>query len=192
MMLYYVRAAAGTTPVSLVLSAEGVVYYAALEAVTIANIKTEFAKLTSFTVEPVESFEGDTSPINHAVTEYCNLVRNPLVQLKDRLKYEIVFGTAAQHRVWKQLVQIPPGTTSTYTDITKDMGLPLTHVRAVANACGANRLALIVPCHRVLRKGGDISGYRWGVFLKRQLLRNEAMAKSKGNSHRGILKEVTI
>lgn len=84
-------------------------------------------------------------------------------------------GTAFQKRVWKALQQIPPGTTATYTEIATKIGMP-TAVRAVAQACGANSLAIAIPCHRIIRNDGSLSGYRWGVERKRALLEREAQA----------------
>jgi AraC family transcriptional regulator, regulatory protein of adaptative response / methylated-DNA-[protein]-cysteine methyltransferase len=84
-------------------------------------------------------------------------------------------GTAFQQRVWKALQQIPLGSTATYTDIARQIGTPKA-VRAVAQACGANSLAVAIPCHRVIRNDGALSGYRWGVERKRVLLEREAHA----------------
>lgn len=81
-------------------------------------------------------------------------------------------GTAFQERVWQALREIPPGTTASYTDIAERIGSP-TSVRAVAQACAANHIAVAIPCHRVVRRDGGISGYRWGVERKRELLKRE-------------------
>jgi AraC family transcriptional regulator of adaptative response/methylated-DNA-[protein]-cysteine methyltransferase len=82
-------------------------------------------------------------------------------------------GTAFQQRVWNALSQIPPGETASYTEIAHRIGAPKA-VRAVAQACAANALAVAIPCHRVVRTDGDLSGYRWGVERKRALLDREA------------------
>jgi AraC family transcriptional regulator of adaptative response/methylated-DNA-[protein]-cysteine methyltransferase len=82
-------------------------------------------------------------------------------------------GSVFQRRVWDALRQIPVGETASYLDIARQLGQP-TAFRAVANACGANPLAVIVPCHRVLRQDGSLGGYRWGLERKRQLLDREA------------------
>lgn len=81
-------------------------------------------------------------------------------------------GTAFQERVWNALRQIPPGSTESYADIAIRIGSPQA-VRAVAQACAANKLALAVPCHRAIRSDGALSGYRWGVERKRLLLNRE-------------------
>ncbi|HUC71212.1 MAG TPA: bifunctional DNA-binding transcriptional regulator/O6-methylguanine-DNA methyltransferase Ada [Stellaceae bacterium] len=84
-------------------------------------------------------------------------------------------GTAFQARVWRALQKIPLGQTATYSEIARELGQP-TAVRAVARACAANNLALLVPCHRVIREDGDLAGYRWGVERKRELLDRERTA----------------
>lgn len=84
-----------------------------------------------------------------------------------------VRGTAFQQRVWQALQQIPVGATSSYAQIARQIGAP-NAVRAVAQACGANALAVAIPCHRVVRNDGAVSGYRWGVERKRALLEREA------------------
>lgn len=83
-----------------------------------------------------------------------------------------VRGTAFQERVWQALREIPVGSTASYADIAQLIGAPKA-VRAVAQACGANCLAVAIPCHRVVRSDGNLSGYRWGVERKRQLLERE-------------------
>jgi AraC family transcriptional regulator of adaptative response/methylated-DNA-[protein]-cysteine methyltransferase len=83
-----------------------------------------------------------------------------------------VRGTAFQERVWQALREIPPGATVSYAQVAARIGEPKA-VRAVAQACGANRIAVAIPCHRVVRRDGELSGYRWGVERKRELLRRE-------------------
>jgi AraC family transcriptional regulator of adaptative response/methylated-DNA-[protein]-cysteine methyltransferase len=81
-------------------------------------------------------------------------------------------GTAFQRRVWQELQGIPAGATASYSDIAARIGQPGA-VRGVAGACAANRIAIAIPCHRVLRSDGALSGYRWGVERKRALLARE-------------------
>jgi AraC family transcriptional regulator, regulatory protein of adaptative response / methylated-DNA-[protein]-cysteine methyltransferase len=82
-------------------------------------------------------------------------------------------GTDFQRTVWEALRRIPAGSTESYADIARRIGMPKS-VRAVAQACAANPLAIVVPCHRVVRSDGTLSGYRWGVERKRALLEKEA------------------
>jgi AraC family transcriptional regulator, regulatory protein of adaptative response / methylated-DNA-[protein]-cysteine methyltransferase len=85
-----------------------------------------------------------------------------------------VRGTAFQQRVWQALREIPVGATVSYAEIARRIGAP-TAVRAVAGACAANNLAVAIPCHRVVRNDGSLSGYAWGVERKRALLDREAL-----------------
>jgi AraC family transcriptional regulator of adaptative response/methylated-DNA-[protein]-cysteine methyltransferase len=82
-------------------------------------------------------------------------------------------GTEFQRRVWRALRRIPVGRTASYADIARRIDAP-TSFRAVAQACGANPLALAIPCHRVVRNDGALSGYRWGIARKHALLEREA------------------
>lgn len=82
-------------------------------------------------------------------------------------------GTAFQQKVWQALRAIPAGETRTYTEVAEAIGKPKA-VRAVASACASNRIAIAIPCHRVIRGDGSLSGYRWGVERKAELLKREA------------------
>ena len=87
-----------------------------------------------------------------------------------------LIGTAFQHRVWQALMRIPPGQTMSYAQLARDLGAPRA-TRAVASACARNRLAVVVPCHRIVRGDGSLGGYRWGLPRKATLLRGEALAE---------------
>lgn len=84
-------------------------------------------------------------------------------------------GTAFQKRVWDALMRIPAGQTRSYAELAADLGNPR-GARAVASACARNRIAVVVPCHRVIRGDGSLGGYRWGLPLKRKLLQHECTA----------------
>lgn len=84
-------------------------------------------------------------------------------------------GTPFQQRVWRALRDVPAGSTATYSDIAARIGAP-SAVRAVAHACGANPVAVAIPCHRIVRRDGRLVGYLWGIERKRELLRREALA----------------
>jgi AraC family transcriptional regulator of adaptative response/methylated-DNA-[protein]-cysteine methyltransferase len=83
-----------------------------------------------------------------------------------------LLGTAFQKKVWDALMRIPSGETRSYADIAAELGAP-SAARAVAGACARNRIAVLVPCHRVVRGDGSVGGYRWGLPLKRRLLQRE-------------------
>jgi len=85
-----------------------------------------------------------------------------------------VHGTAFQARVWDALREIPAGQTRTYTQVAESIGRP-SSVRAVARACATNEVALAIPCHRVIRSDGSLAGYRWGLEVKKSLLKSEGV-----------------
>ena len=86
-----------------------------------------------------------------------------------------LLGTAFQKKVWDALMKIPAGQTRSYADVALQLGAPAA-ARAVASACARNRVAVLVPCHRVIRGDGSLGGYRWGLPLKQQLLARERAA----------------
>ena len=111
---------------------------------------------------------GDTD-FEELVAKVVGLIEAPANGLDLPLD---VRGTALQQQVWRALRDIPAGSTASYADIAARIGRP-TAVRAVAQACAANPIAVAIPCHRVVRKDGALSGYRWGVERKRALLDRE-------------------
>jgi AraC family transcriptional regulator of adaptative response/methylated-DNA-[protein]-cysteine methyltransferase len=118
---------------------------------------------------PKAELLGGDARFEQWVAQVVGLVEAPQVGLDLPLD---VRGTAFQQRVWQALREIPPGHTASYADIAQRIGEPHS-VRAVAQACGANPLAVAIPCHRVVRRDGGLSGYRWGVERKRALLQRE-------------------
>ena len=90
-------------------------------------------------------------------------------------------ASAFQWKVWRELQKIPAGETRSYSEIAMAIGSP-NAARAVASACANNRVALLIPCHRVVRRGGELGGYRWGIDRKRHLLEKESAARKAGSS----------
>ena len=121
---------------------------------------------------PKANLIGDERGYQELVAKVVGLIERPAVGLDLPLD---IRGTAFQQRVWKALQRIPPGSRTTYTELAAKIGVPRA-VRAVAQACRANALAVAIPCHRVIRTDGSLSGYRWGVERKRALLEREAHA----------------
>lgn len=119
---------------------------------------------------PKATLLGGDGDFESWVAQVVGLVEAPGTGLKLPLD---IRGTAFQQRVWQALRDIPAGQTASYTEVAKRIGLPKA-VRAVAGACAANALAVAIPCHRVVRTDGSLSGYRWGVERKRALLEREA------------------
>jgi len=97
-----------------------------------------------------------------------------LVESRGRVESLDLRGTVFQLRVWQALRAIPRGETRTYSELAREMGVPKA-TRAVARACALNRVAVVVPCHRVVGASGSLTGYRWGVERKRQLLEAERL-----------------
>jgi AraC family transcriptional regulator of adaptative response/methylated-DNA-[protein]-cysteine methyltransferase len=112
---------------------------------------------------------GDDGEFEALVARVVGFVESPALGLDLPLD---ILGTAFQQRVWQALAAIPTGETASYAEIARRIGAP-SSVRAVALACGANALAVAIPCHRVVRNDGALSGYRWGVERKRALLERE-------------------
>ena len=113
---------------------------------------------------------GGESAYERLVAQVVGLVEAPGRGLALPLD---VRGTAFQQRVWMALREIPAGQTASYATIAEKIGSPRS-VRAVAGACAANALAVAIPCHRVVRNDGNLSGYRWGVERKRELISRES------------------
>lgn len=121
---------------------------------------------------PKAQLIGRDAGFEQLIAQVVGFIEAPSIGLNLPLD---VRGTAFQERVWQALREIPPGVTVSYAEIAERIGAPKA-VRAVAQACGANHIAVAIPCHRVVRRDGDISGYQWGVDRKRELLRREAKA----------------
>ena len=119
---------------------------------------------------PQAELRGAEADYEQTVAKVVGLVEAPSLGLDLPLD---VRGTAFQQRVWQALREIPAGSTVSYAELARRIGVP-TGARAVAGACAANALAIAIPCHRVVRHDGALSGYRWGVQRKQQLLEREA------------------
>jgi len=129
--------------------------------------RTAFAK-ASPTLR-VANGAGECSRMFDRVVE---ILENPLESVDVPLDLR---GTPFQRMVWDALRRIPPGGTLSYADLAQQVGQPRA-VRAVARACGANPVAVLVPCHRVVGSDGSMTGYRWGIEAKRRLLQRESEA----------------
>jgi AraC family transcriptional regulator of adaptative response/methylated-DNA-[protein]-cysteine methyltransferase len=121
---------------------------------------------------PRATLVGGDAGFEKLVAEVVGFLEAPEIGLNLPLD---VRGTAFQHRVWNALRDIPAGSTASYSEIASRIGAPKS-ARAVAQACASNRLAVAIPCHRVVRNDGGLSGYRWGVERKQALLEREANA----------------
>ena len=118
---------------------------------------------------PRANLIGNDRDFEYLIAEVVDFIEQPAIGLDLPLD---IRGTAFQQRVWRALREIPVGETASYSEIAKRIGSPKS-VRAVAQACAANKIAVAIPCHRVVRNDGVLSGYRWGVERKRALLQRE-------------------
>jgi AraC family transcriptional regulator of adaptative response/methylated-DNA-[protein]-cysteine methyltransferase len=121
---------------------------------------------------PKAKLLGGDEAFERLVSQVVGFVEAPAIGLDLPLD---VRGTAFQQRVWQALREVPAGSTVSYAEVARRIGSPRA-VRAVAQACAANKLAVAIPCHRVVRNDGGLSGYRWGVRRKQSLLEREARA----------------
>ncbi|WP_433865189.1 bifunctional DNA-binding transcriptional regulator/O6-methylguanine-DNA methyltransferase Ada [Ralstonia wenshanensis] len=121
---------------------------------------------------PKAELIGGDAGFEELVAKVVGFVEAPSIGLDLPLD---VRGTAFQERVWQALREVPPGSTTSYTEIAARIGAPKA-VRAVAQACAANHIAVAIPCHRVIRRDGNTSGYRWGVERKLALLERESQS----------------
>ena len=124
---------------------------------------------------PAAEIVADDAGLSDWADRIVGFITNPDRALD--LPFDIQ-GTAFQAQVWRALQKIPVGKTATYTEIAAALGRPKA-VRAVARACAENKLALLVPCHRVIRRDGELGGYRWGLERKRELLAREGAAAAR-------------
>lgn len=118
------------------------------------------------------TLKGSDPSLDAQVVQVVSMLENP--SMSTALPLDIR-GTVFQQQVWSVLRQIPCGQTLSYSEVARLVGRPLAH-RAVASACAANHLAVAIPCHRVVKNDGALSGYRWGVERKRKLLDQEAVS----------------
>jgi len=118
---------------------------------------------------PAATIQRDDEALRDLAAQFKGYFRDGRFGLKVPLGLR---GTPFQMDVWKRLQSIPPGSTRSYEQIANELGSP-NAVRAVARACASNPTVLLIPCHRVIRKNGELGGYRWGIERKRALLRHE-------------------
>ena len=131
----------------------------------LSQIATEF---------PRTELQADQVALQGELGQVIDLIDND--ESKGVINLDIC-GTAFEQKVWQALCNIPAGKTCSYSDVARNIGMPEA-ARAVAGACAANVLAIAIPCHRVVRSDGSISGYRWGIERKRALLTEEATERA--------------
>lgn len=124
---------------------------------------------------PDAEFIGGNKVFEETVAKVIGFIEHPQNDTLSNLSLDIQ-GTVFQQKVWKTLKEIPMGQTVTYSELAYMIGSPQA-IRAVASACANNKIAIAIPCHRVIRKGGNLAGYRWGIERKEELLKKETMYK---------------
>ncbi len=122
---------------------------------------------------PEAHFQADLGTFEADIAGVLQFIEHPAPDFRVRLDPH---GTPFQQKVWQALAEIPLGSTASYSEIADKIGAPKA-VRAVANACANNPLAIVIPCHRVVGRNGKLCGYRWGIARKAELLRREALIK---------------
>jgi AraC family transcriptional regulator, regulatory protein of adaptative response / methylated-DNA-[protein]-cysteine methyltransferase len=155
----YTQAPSNLGPVTIAATMRGIASISLGED-AITNLKVEF---------PMAELIHAPKAFTEWVTAVVTLIEEPRTATSLPLD---IRGTAFQQQVWRALREIPPGTTATYKEIASLVGSPNAH-RAVGSACGANRLAVAIPCHRAVRADGGLGGYRWGLDRKKTLLSRE-------------------
>lgn len=135
----------------------------------------EFGEMTDADLKarfPQAEIVSDPAALEETLGRLGELIEHPE---KDGDLALDLSGSGFELKVWNALREIPAGTTATYSEIAARLGAPR-QAREVGEACAANRLAVVVPCHRIVKKDGSISGYRWGFLRKRTLLEREHKA----------------
>lgn len=173
-LLYYSHFESASFRAFIAVDALGSLCYGSLgnsERDAIVAMKRDFAGKKQFSFLPVK--RGKSSSIDTTVDTFAAVLDDPRKSLLLGAKIRYIFGTSLQKRVWKYLVEnTRNGETVSYKQIAQGLGIPGAF-RVVANACAANRIALVVPCHRVLTSKGENTGYRWGKELKERILESE-------------------
>ena len=145
-------------------------------SVTLGDSDAELTRAL-FAEYPEASIDSKDTSISPSLNLWLHCVLDTLKGAQRRVELPMdIQATAFQWRVWEELRRIPFGSTRSYQEIAKAIGKP-SAVRAVARACASNRLALVIPCHRVIRGDKSLGGYRWGLERKQKLLEREAVSK---------------
>lgn len=172
------------TTVLIVTNTHGTLYYASLGAnpeILIATMKKDFARLKNYILQPIVGKAN--SEVSETIEKFRLMTEDPRLinPMHKQIPYEFIFGTELQRKVWNQLMNTKALETVSYSQLASNLGKPKS-TRVVGAACGANRIALFVPCHRAVTKLGQISGYRWGIPLKKRLLELELKPLTKESS----------
>lgn len=163
------------TKALVVTNTQGTLYYASLgdnPGVLVDSMKKDFARLKNYLLQPI--IGKTNSEISETLEKFRIMAEDPRLinKMHKDMPYEFVFGTELQRKVWNRLMDTKALETVCYSQMANDLGMPKSS-RAIGAACGANKIALFVPCHRAITKLGQISGYRWGIPLKKKIQKLE-------------------
>jgi methylated-DNA-[protein]-cysteine S-methyltransferase len=171
--LYYKVVAGNPFFALLAVDLNGVLYYASVghSTTTLINLMAQdFSKLKAYKLSSVIPKENDL--IVNTFNKFSQIIDNPKLIDEFNLQFRLIFGTSLQQLVWKKLLEIPCGSVTDYGSLAHKLGKP-NGSRVIGNCVGANRIALIIPCHRVIAKSQKITGYRYGIDIKQYLLKRE-------------------
>ncbi|RLV91921.1 Methylated-DNA--protein-cysteine methyltransferase [Spathaspora sp. JA1] len=158
----------------LVLDNDGRLCYASLGKLPHAlreELVKDFRQIKEYKLKSL-STTTPNKKMEETIQRFKIAFEDPRTLSSEEIPIRIIFGTSLQRKVWDKLLQIPPGSTIQYKELAESLGLPNSS-RAIGNCCGANKISLIIPCHRALGKMGKITGYRWGTDIKEYLLKQE-------------------
>ncbi|EGW35810.1 uncharacterized protein SPAPADRAFT_69943 [Spathaspora passalidarum NRRL Y-27907] len=158
----------------LVLDDHGLLCYASLGKhpnVLREELVKDFKSLKEYNLKSLSTIPSNEQ-IQKTIDGFRKGMDDPRTLNNLNIRTRIIFGTALQKKVWDKLLQIPTGTTMQYKEIAESLNIPNSS-RVVGNCCGANKISLVIPCHRALAKNGKITGYRWGLDIKQYLLKQE-------------------
>lgn len=139
------------------------------------ELQLRFPKSTFIHNEDPNWWKGDVVSQTIPFFEHSNPTSKQVESILPHLELDSEIFTQLQIKTWKELSKIPLGSTLSYAELVSKLDLPSTYSRVIGRICGENPWAIIVPCHRVLNSKGELNGYRWGVEMKRDLLRREGV-----------------
>ncbi|CCG24041.1 DNA repair methyltransferase [Candida orthopsilosis Co 90-125] len=175
--LYYTSLLATPTNALLVLDPEGKLYYASLgqNIVNLQNLLVkDFQGQKHVQLKPLSTV-ADKTKAETTIGKFRQLLVDPKVP--QDIPIEIIFGTRLQRQIWQELMNIPIGEVKTYSQIAGKLNLSGKHARAIGAGCGANRIAIVIPCHRAIGANKKLTGYRYGKDTKTYLLKHELEEK---------------
>jgi methylated-DNA-[protein]-cysteine S-methyltransferase len=157
----------------VVVDSDGKVCYASVgknRSGMLNQMAKEFLPLKEFRLS--STIPKENHHISLTLSNFKQVMDDPRLIDKLNIPYRFVFGTELQHKIWRRLAAIPCGTVTNYSSLALELGKP-NGSRLVGNCIGKNRIALLIPCHRVVGKSGKLTGYKWGLNVKIHLLNIE-------------------